>query len=968
MLSTSNVTSVGAAGSYYAEDNYYSEGENQARSAWEGKGAENLGLSGIVDTQTFVDVLSGKIDGQELGRVVGRDDNGELVREHRPGYDVTLSAPKSVSILAEVGGEQDVRAAHEAATSKVLEYIERNLAGARVTEGGETRFEQTDNIIVGRFHHTTSRALDPQTHTHLVIANATQTEDGVWRSLSNELIYKHQALLGSIYDSELAGNLRALGYRLETGQDGKWEIAGISREQIEHFSQRSKDIEDRLASFGLTRETATAAQREDAALQTRDSKRLVDHAELREEWRERAGAVGIDFAKIEADRAQNAERPIEQGFTNDKAAEAVRFAVSHLTEREAAVERGEVLKAALDHSIKDAVWAGVRMDHIERALAAELESKVALPASEDRITTTEALGREQRMLELLADGKGAKPAIADQERIEAAIAGFEAEKSKALGIDFKMTQGQAEAARLILGTEDQFVAIQGYAGAGKTTMLELVNQVASVINDVAKDAGYTVRGMASSGEAAMQLQKDSGIETVTTARFLLDEQRRSAEASKPKEVTIVGAVDMKGDDVRALTVKVPQKQGVDQGRKELWVLDEGSLTGQREMTSLMDMAAKAGAKLVLVGDKLQLNAVEAGKPFELLLKNGVASAEMTEISRQRVETLIQAVSAAVDRRNDLAFAKLEGNMVEIKDKGDLLKAAAGDLLMKHGADRSNSLVIVPRNDDRKTLNELVRGALQERGAIQLDQVKRDVLVKSEMTDEQRSWASYYQQGMVVRFGSELRRMGVAQGEYGTVERVDHDRKTVDLRMEDGRAVTWNPGKNSRVEVYERETRDMAVGDEMRFTRPNKELGVVNGTFAKVTAVNGDQVTLSTKAGDVTLNASKLEHGHLEYAYAMTVYASQGKTVSDVSMVITADSGRAMNERAFYVGITRERDDLTIYTDSKSKALDLITSVKDKTSAIETAGSGDKAGGATDEGKAAGRGKPSSGGRGAELQV
>src|ERR1035437_3368304 len=189
MLSMSNLSSASAASGYYAEDNYYSADESRARSVWEGRGAEALGLSGVVGAADFEKILSGEVGDQKLGRITGKGPDGELEREHRPGLDITLSAPKSVSILAEVGGRDDVRQAHEAAVSKVLDYIEKNLAQARVTEGGVTRLERTDNVIAGRFHHTTSRDLDPQTHTHLVLANATQTKDGIWRSLSNEMLY-----------------------------------------------------------------------------------------------------------------------------------------------------------------------------------------------------------------------------------------------------------------------------------------------------------------------------------------------------------------------------------------------------------------------------------------------------------------------------------------------------------------------------------------------------------------------------------------------------------------------------------------------------------------------------------------------------------------------------------------------------------------------------------------------------------
>lgn len=926
MLSMSNVSSVSAAGAYYAEDNYYSEGENQARSAWAGQGAEALGLSGVVDTPSFVDVLSGRVGGQQLGRVTGRGEDGELVRDHRPGYDITLSAPKSVSVLAEVGGAADVRQAHEAATSKVLAFLEKNLVGARVTEGGETRFAKTDNVIAGRFHHTTSRALDPQTHTHLVIANATQTTDGVWRSLANEQLYKAQGLLGAIYDTELAANLRGLGYRLDMGQDGRWEVAGFTREQLDHFSQRSKAIEERLEGFGLTRETASAAQREDAALRTREGKQAVDHAALREDWKERAASVGIDFDRLEADRANNVRHSIDPTFTEQKAGEAVDFALKHLTEREAVVLRGEVLTAALGHSNKDAVWAGVRLDDVDKVMADRLQAGAALATPGDRVTTAEALEREKSMLAMLERGRAATEAIAGPADVRAAMASFETAKSELVGGPFTLTAGQAAAAELTLTSTDRFVALQGYAGVGKTTMLELVN-------DVAAREGYVVRGMASSGEAALQLQKDSGIESVTTARFLLDEARRAAEASRPKVVELMGAVDRAGQDLRSLRIELPPSLLATSQRRELWVVDESSLMGQREMTSLMAMAERAGAKVAFVGDRLQLNAVEAGKPFEVMQRAGVAGAEMTEISRQRVDDLRAAVAAAVQRENGVALARLESRVTEIPERDKLLRQVAADLLEKHGEDRSKALVIAPLNVDREAINQHVRTELQARGAIGSNQGECAVLVKAGLTDEQKSWAAYYTKDHVVRFGGDLKRLGVAGGDYGRVERVDHDTKLVHLRLENGRAVAWNPAKNSKVEVYKREQRALAIGDEVRFTRPNKELGVVNGTFATVKAMGAESVELQTRAGSITVDRKALQHAHFEYAYAMTVYASQGKTVDAVSLVITKDSGQAMGERSFYVGITRERDDLKIYTDSTTRAMALVASAQEKTSAL-----------------------------------
>lgn len=941
MLSMSNVGSVAAASSYYAGDNYYTLDEHQAHSAWEGQGAASLGLAGEVNVADFEKILSGEVDGQQLGKIVGRTADGALEREHRPGFDVTLSAPKSVSILAEVGGFKDARIAHEVATSKVLDYIEKNLAGTRVMEHGVLRFQKTDNIVAARFHHTTSRDLDPQTHTHLVIANATRTQDGIWRSFSNEELYKNQKLLGAIYDSALASTLRTMGYKLETTQDGRFEVAGITREQIEHFSQRSQAINERLEAKGLTRDTATAAEREDAALKTRGAKQAdVDHQALRESWRERAAHVGIDFAKITAEKEAAALRPIDGQFVEDKALAAVRFAVAHLTERESVVPRRELLATALTHAVRETAWANVTLEQVSRALDGEIKAGKALVADNDSITTKLALEREQSMLDSLKAGRDASPAITTPARVTEAIERYEQTQSARMGQAFSLTSGQEDAARLALTSADRFIALQGYAGVGKTTMLSVVNQVAT-------QEGYLVRGMASSASAAQTLASETGIQSSTTASFQLEEGRRVHE-STPREA----------------------QSGQTAGpRRELWVLDEASLAGQREVTTLMQQAEQAGAKLLLVGDKLQLNAVEAGKPFELLQRAGIASAAMTEINRQRTDVLREAVSHAVERNNALSLQRLSDRIIEEKDHGALLNRIAADILGQDQTTRRASLLIVPLNAQRATVNDLVRQNLQARGDIARDAGVRKVLVQANFTDVQKASAVYYEPEMVVRFGRDYEKsLGVRAGDYASVVSIDRDTKTVTLQDEKGRQFAWQPHRHGKVEAYVSEDRKLAIGDELRFTRNLKEIGVANGTPGVVTDITKDTVTVQTASASITLNAGSLKDGHVDYAYAMTVAASQGRTANETHALITSDSGRAMGERAYYVTVTRARDDIAIYTDDKLKAEKIISQSQDKTSAIEHLQSSTSDKSRTDDVTDSGTKRTGSGGRGQQAEL
>ncbi|MDD3582037.1 MAG: MobF family relaxase [Desulfobacca sp.] len=300
MISLSPITSPGPAAGYYRRDDYYCKNQ-ESPSAWHGRGAEALGLSGAVGKEEFTGLLDGRLpDGTTLGRI-----NSEGQREHIPGYDLTLSAPKSVSVAALVGGDDRLIDAHEQAVKTTLDWIEREAAATRVKVSGETHRENTGNLAIATFRHETSRAQDPQLHTHCVVINATYREDGKWRSLEGREIYRVRALADRIYQSELAVRAKALGYQVEIDQErGRMELAAVPQEVREHFSQRSQAIGANLAEKGKTRETASTKQREVSCLSTRDAKVELDRDHLTQHWQERAAAF----------RARDLEETINSRF------------------------------------------------------------------------------------------------------------------------------------------------------------------------------------------------------------------------------------------------------------------------------------------------------------------------------------------------------------------------------------------------------------------------------------------------------------------------------------------------------------------------------------------------------------------------------------------------------------------------------------------------------------------------------
>lgn len=378
-MSVSNVSGGAAASGYYRAEGYYIEGspEAEAAASWFGKGAEELAekgqteFSGRVDDQTFSAMLEGHAppvekdekgewkEGQTLGRVV----NGE--RQHRPGIDLTFSASKSVSILGLVAGDERVIAAHDEAVKAAMSYVEDRFVTTRREVDGKI-VKEPGKMVAGLFRHDTSRALDPQLHTHAVIQNMV-LKDNKWTALSNEEIYRNKMLIGAVYRNELAINLEKAGFDVRRqGKDGITEIKGVSKDLMEGFSKRRKEIEETLDKDNRT---ATAQNSAWAALATRPNKRHgVDRGELREAWQQEAKALGVSLDQLKevSDRATHSlatrlpgvtkKNGIESALPQNPANTLVEYAIEHVSERSAVYSQGDILRTALNRSTKAGIY------------------------------------------------------------------------------------------------------------------------------------------------------------------------------------------------------------------------------------------------------------------------------------------------------------------------------------------------------------------------------------------------------------------------------------------------------------------------------------------------------------------------------------------------------------------------------------------------------------------------------------
>lgn len=895
VASVSALTSSAQASIYYEADDYYAEG-GLSPSEWHGKGAAELGLSGEVDRATFRELLDGKIGEQQLGTI--RD--GQL--EHRPGWDVTLSAPKSVSIMSEVAGDRRLLAAHGQAVQTALAHVETHMAATRVRHGGVVAREATGNLIIASFRHGTSRAQDPQLHTHNVIMNATQGEDGSWRSLEPRALYQLQKQIGAIYRQELALKVRELGYEIEAGKDSLFEIKGVSTEVMAAFSTRSAEIEAALGERGSSRDTASAAEKQIAALDTRRAKLATGQAALVSDWRATADGAGFgsearlalvrEAKSIAASatgmegQARAAERAVAQAADKLGERQSV-FSVAALHEEAGRVSLGQVGYCGVEAAIAAATSEGELVDRTF------LDRRGAAFAG---FTTRRNIEAETRLLAIEARGRGAMAPVASPLAAAKTVAAA-ARQAERTGLAWNADQRAATGQ--LLASRNRITAVQGYAGTAKTT---------TVLATFAREAGargVPVVALAPTASAAMVLGEALGTRGDTVAHHLL-----SPGQSAP-------------------------------GAAAIWIVDEASLLSARDTARLFDLAETHNARVILVGDVKQLGSVEAGAAFAQLQAAGMETARLGEIVRQTNADARAAVLASIEGDAKKALAALDrggGKVIEHAERTDRFAAIAGHYARLDEAVRTRTIVIEPSREGRDALTADIRRALARSGKLGGAAVTLESLVNKGLTRAEARDPMSYDRGDVVRFTRDYTDKGVARGEAFRVEGVDPAKAAIALRSEDGRAVDWRLRQwgAGKVQAFEPQRLELRAGDRIRFTRNDREAGRVNGARGEVTSVDEAERTAVVRSprGQVQiLRLDATRDRHIAHGYVDTAFAAQGRTADHV--IIHADS-RATNlvdQKSFYVGISRARESVTILTNDRGK---LIAAINERAGQVQTA--------------------------------
>jgi conjugative relaxase-like TrwC/TraI family protein len=639
-----------------AED-YYS-GEGEAEGYWLGDAAEDLGLQGKVDPDQLVAMLTGTnpASGEPFG--MQHVEGGPV-----PGFDLTFSAPKSVSLLWALGGSPlgaEVKQAHAAAVESALGYMQREACWTRRGKGGR-EFLRGEGFLAAGYVHRSSRAGDPQLHTHVLVANATFAE-GRWTRLYHPAIYQHAKAAGYIYEAHLRDELtRRHGVRGPGVANGIAEIRGFAPDHLRAFSTRRQQI---LEAAG---EGASARARQIATLATREAKdRDLTTESLRDLWRAKAEEIGLDRESIRAALGHERQAPEGQVAVAEVEA-AVTAHASHFDRRDVIQAVADCLPAgAPGHEVCELADAFIATPDV---------IGIAATAKGERYTTRAIWELERGAL----DRVEAMAARDDSAVVSEIVV------SRVLAKRPSMKADQEAMVRRLLGGGEGVIVVVGEAGTGKTYALSAAAEGWAA-------SGAEVRVVAPTWRAANVLRSE-GLEATSVASLLADLDRAAARGEA------------------AL------------GRRAVLVVDEAGMVDSRAMARLVAHAQEADAKLVLIGDPAQLGEIEAGGLFASIASRTQPVA-LDEVIRHRHELEREGAKLIREGEGREALAIYQGaERVTVSDDPLARREAMVADWWRSFERGEDALMIAKRNAEVAELNAMARERMRAEGRLGAEEIK-----------------------------------------------------------------------------------------------------------------------------------------------------------------------------------------------------------------------------------------------------
>jgi len=727
------------------------------------------------------------------------------------GYDLTFSAPKSVSIEWQLNADETVRQkiqdAHDNAVKRAMDEAGK-LIGSRAGAGGKEKIESVETIS-SLHRHGTSRELDMQLHTHGFLYNVALCPDGNFRTITTNDLYRHKMLLGAIYRAELAAGLKELGYSIEDDKDS-FKLSGVSSKAEKHFSKRTEQINDYVKEHGVN----SAVGMQMARLATRTGKKELSPEDLAPLWKEQADAIKYESPELSAEA-----KAVE--YNRDKFIDEL--TKSHSVVKEIQVKRALVV--AMQHAGRgydDAMREfEVIFNHSEIVKLGDSETRGgALYSTKQQVSIEKAMIDAARLM---------RESAAEAADYEKPLETFQQEKG------YKLSAEQVNAVAEMTRA-GQLSLVRGVAGAGKTTAAE-------VAYNAFKAQGKNVVGLAIAAKASRGL-KDATDRQSTIAGFLLSaEKMKEAIAQIETEIKTTTATKLheaKERERQRLKARLP-------GKDTVLMIDEAGMIDSRTMQKLLAVAQEGGAKVILIGDEKQIQAIEAGGAFLAIQKYAIAEkTEITEIRRQKSEAG-KAISTAFEQ------GKITDGF-RILEQNDLIT---------YSQDYKKSLSKVI---DLWHINTME--GIEAKENVILAGLKKDVQALNNLARERLGLAGH---GVIV------------STDFGAREFANGDR-IIFKKNQKGDSILTNGDLGEIIKIETETTKDKETG---------KEKEAVYLTIKR--DIDGEEIKINAE-----------DYPFIEYGYAMTTHAAQGVTVERAT-VFAADTA-VTNRELGYVQMSRQKGD------------------------------------------------------------
>ncbi|HKV81568.1 MAG TPA: MobF family relaxase [Candidatus Sulfotelmatobacter sp.] len=813
---------TGYSARHLQHSDYYAEGQ-RVTGQWQGRGAEMLGLAGEVQSEQF-EALRGGLDpqsGEFLRQRHSADRtaaDGSTQSRGRNLYDFTISAPKSVSIMTQLGGDTRLVEAYRKAVQEALKELEYHAA-SRIRVDGANDNRMTGNLVLAVYHHDTSRELDPQLHTHAVAANLTYDgAEGRWKALQASGIYEQRAYLTEVYRNALAREVRSLGYEIEDRRSSKgknlgFEIKGISDELLEKYSQRSEQRDRAIAEFVESKGRQPSDN--EIAVLVRESRadKLVEISTAEVHSRQTARLTREESLTLEQIRETVLERSQAQRPELERAYSSLDYAKQHVFERVSVALDHELLTEALRHGRG-------RIDLSELKGEFSLaESKGDILRAGKEVATRGSLDRERDMIERINRGTG---------------------QFERLGLQHEFTPSarlrpeQKQAIESVLDSRDLAVNIRGAAGTGKTVTLQELQRGL-------EESCRQVLAVAPTMSAVEELQKVGFSDAITVERLLQSQSART---------------DLFG---KAL------------------IVDEAGMVSGRQMSELLKLAEQQSTRIIFSGDTRQIQSVEASDALRVLEREShLKSASLSEVQRQTTHGYRDAIQE-LRRDPERGFDKLEqiGAVREVSwsDRAQAVQQAYSETQANADGQPRSVLVVAATLEEIGHITEAIRAERTRTGELGQSTLQQHH-VPLNWTTAEKGDVRNYAEGQVLEFHRAAK--GVARHESLEVVGADNGKVVARNARAEERGFTAKQAKC--FEVYERRAIEIAPNDKLLLMANRREPGfrATNGELVTVSRID-EQGRIHLQDGRcLPENYKQFTHG-----YAVTAHRSQGKSVDAV---------------------------------------------------------------------------------------